>query len=136
MLTDKSSHSKQGVIGLGAAIAYFTRNDFVVCVPLTDTQKYDLIVEKDDILERIQVKTTRFSRDEGYWSVQLRTMGGNRSNGKTQSFVNEGKADGLFILCEDGSEYLIPIRDIKAKFELILGGEKYARFLITPARKG
>ena len=42
--------------GLGMAIAYFSTNGYTVSIPLNDTQDYDLIVEKNGILQRVQVK--------------------------------------------------------------------------------
>ena len=130
MLTGKSSRSKQGVVGIGEAIAYFTRNDYVVSLPLNDTQKYDLIVDGGEALKRIQVKTTRFSRDPGYWSVQLRTSGGNRSNANRVSFMSAKESDELFVLCEDASCYLIPVSLVEGIGEIILGGDKYKKFLV------
>ena len=36
---------KQGDAGLGIAIEYFTTKGYCVCIPLTDSQEYDLVVE-------------------------------------------------------------------------------------------
>ena len=41
---------KQGNAGLGKAIAYFTINGYGVCIPLTDSEDWDLIVSKNNIL--------------------------------------------------------------------------------------
>lgn len=38
------------------AIAYFSTNGYTVSIPLNDTQDYDLVVEKDNILQTVQVK--------------------------------------------------------------------------------
>jgi hypothetical protein len=56
---------RQGNAGLGIAIAYLSRIGVQIAIPLTDTQRYDLIIEHDAGLERIQVKTTT-SRDPRY----------------------------------------------------------------------
>lgn len=42
------------------AIAYFSTNGYTVSIPLNDTQDYDLIVEKNGILQRVQVKATGY----------------------------------------------------------------------------
>jgi HJR/Mrr/RecB family endonuclease len=55
---DQANTKKQGDVGLGQAIAWFTRNSYTVSLPLTDSQDYDLIVDKDNVLYRVQVKTT------------------------------------------------------------------------------
>ena len=47
-----------GNSSLGLAISYFTCHGYVVSIPLNDTQDYDLIVEKDSKLYKIQVKGT------------------------------------------------------------------------------
>ena len=53
MLNQKNSR-KQGDVGLGRAIAYFTSEGFTVCLPLTDNQDYDLVVEKENGLKKIE----------------------------------------------------------------------------------
>ena len=47
---------KQGDAGLGQAIAYFTMLGYDIALPLTDSADWDLIVEMDDLLKRVQVK--------------------------------------------------------------------------------
>ena len=44
MLKQKNTR-KQGDVGVGAAIAYFTEQGYMVAVPLTDNQDYDLVIE-------------------------------------------------------------------------------------------
>ena len=44
------TNKQKGNCGLGMEIAYFSTNDYVVSIPLNDTQDYDLIVEKNGIL--------------------------------------------------------------------------------------
>ena len=46
-----SSNKQKGNSGLGMAIAYFSTNGYTVSIPLNDTQDYDLVVEKDNILQ-------------------------------------------------------------------------------------
>ena len=48
---------KQGDAGLGQAIAYFTSQGYDVSLPLTDSADWDLIVEMESGLKRVQVKT-------------------------------------------------------------------------------
>ena len=46
IMFEKAKNSKaQGDIGLSQAIAYFAKEGYTVCIPLTDSQDYDLIVE-------------------------------------------------------------------------------------------
>ena len=37
--------------GLSMAIAYFCSNGYCVNIPLNDTQWYDLVIEKDGVLD-------------------------------------------------------------------------------------
>lgn len=41
--------SHQGNLGLGRAIAYYTAHCIPVLIPLNDTQKYDIVVDKESI---------------------------------------------------------------------------------------
>lgn len=49
----------KGDIGESAALAKLTRAGFVVSIPFGDRARYDLVIEKDGNLERVQVKTAR-----------------------------------------------------------------------------
>ena len=48
----------KGRAGLSLAIAYFGSNGYTVCLPINDTQWYDLIVEKDGVIQTVQCKFT------------------------------------------------------------------------------
>jgi hypothetical protein len=56
-LKQKNS-KKQGDVGMGVAIGYFAARGITVCIPLTDSQDYDLVIDLDDVLKKVQVKTT------------------------------------------------------------------------------
>ena len=45
-----NSNKEKGNAGLGLAIAYFSANGYTVSIPLNDTQDYDIIIEKSDIV--------------------------------------------------------------------------------------
>jgi hypothetical protein len=106
---------KQGDVGLGVAIAYFTQASFTVCVPLTDSQAYDLVVEKENVVWRVQVKSTTFKSRSGNYFVSLTVKGGNRSGiGKIKKF-DGSKVEALFISTGDGSRYLIPSSKIETQ---------------------
>ena len=68
--------SIQGNMGLGKAIEYFTSNNITVAIPLNDTQKYDLIADFNGKLQRISIKTSRFSQNNKSYSVALKNSGG------------------------------------------------------------
>jgi hypothetical protein len=118
---------KQGNAGLGQAIAYFTSLGYVVSIPLNDSQKYDLIVDVNDCLQRVSVKTTSFSR-HGNYNVLLKQAGGTRKLPKSTHFDNT-KVDLVFIHCSNNQRYLFPASEIKAHSILSLYS-KYNRFLV------
>lgn len=93
------------------AIAYFSKMGYTVNIPITDSQDYDLIIDREGKLLRVQVKTTKFKIRDGVYQVSLKTYGGNRS-GQTIKNFNENGSDLLFVLTDEGTTYLIPKEDI------------------------
>ena len=121
--------SKQGNVGLGAAIAYYTSIGVPVCIPLNDTQSYDLIVDKDNKLYRVSIKTTRgMSRSKTHYVVQLKNSGGSSGVSKIRSFDNTS-CDILFVLTQSGTMYEIPSNKIEATGALTLN-ENWDSYII------
>lgn len=118
---------KQGDAGLGSAIAHFTLQGLMVALPLTDSQEYDLVIEENSILKKVQVKTSDYKNKYGIYVVDLTTKGGNKS-GQTVKKFDKSKVDYLFILTEEG-RYLIPSVEVTSKTNLNLG-KKYQLYLI------
>lgn len=128
-LRDHKNSKKQGDAGLGVAIGWFATNGKTVCVPLTDSQDYDLVVDDDGILKRVQVRTTTYKTPYGIYAVGLAVHGGNRSGqGKTKHF-DPTKIDLLFVVSEDGRKYLIPTSQMSSRKQLNLGPACH-RFLV------
>lgn len=112
--------SLQGNMGLGRAIAYFTFNGIPISIPLNDTQGYDLIADYNGKLKRVQIKTTMMlNKNEDSYMVGLRNTGGASGKTKIRDFDKES-FDLLFILCQNGNEYLIPVEDISVKTYITL----------------
>ena len=100
--------SHQGNVGLGRAIAYYTANCIPVMLPLNDTQKYDLVVDKDGKLQRVSVKTTQgLNKTETSYVVQLKNSGGSAGKSAIRKFDNTS-CDILFIVTIEGTMYEIP----------------------------
>lgn len=131
MLRHATTPTQQGNIGMGCAIAWYAAHCWTVCVPLTDSQKYDLIVEKDGEIRRVQVKTSRSRAGNGY-QVALRTARGDREGASFEKFDN-AKADDLFILTDDGATYRIPTQSLTAKSYLSLPGP-YGQYRVEMPR--
>lgn len=119
------TNKEKGNFGLGIAIAYFSTNGYTVSIPLNDTQDYDLIVEKENNFQTVQVKTTGCKTKYGNYQVALKSCGGTK--GKTYKTIIDTKVDLIFIVSTDFSMYLIPKEKIKNRSTLNLckGYEKY-----------
>lgn len=120
MFNNAKNSKKQGDIGLGVAIGYFTSLGYVVNIPLTDSQDYDLIVDCGDRLDRVQVKTTSYKKLNKF-KVSLSVKGGNRSNNTIKSF-DKTTVDSVFILTSDGEKYWIPVKDLVGNNTISLCG--------------
>ena len=112
------NNKRQGNFGSGITIAYFTTNEYTVSIPLNDTQDYDLVIEKNDILETVQVKTTRCKTKYGNYQVALKSCGGTK--GTAYKTVRDTKVNLLFIVATDLSIYIIPREKIENKSTLNL----------------
>lgn len=106
-------------VGLGAAIAYFTSIGWSVSIPLTESQRYDLVVDDSTSLKRVEVKTTDQIR-YGNYVATLKTSGGNKSGHSITNF--DGSAvDLLFILAGNNTRYCIPSKLLNNASSLALG---------------
>ena len=116
---------QQGDFGLGQAIAYFAKMGWVVSIPLTDSQGYDLIVDDGADLLKVQVKTTSQVSPEGVFVLEMRTKGGNKS-GQTVKYIDQ-EIDFVFASTTSGDNYLIPKEKYLGKGRINLGHkvEKY-----------
>ena len=70
---------ERGDIAVGFAISYYLAHGYEVCLPIGDKRSYDLIVEKDKTLSRVQIKYAGYSIKENRCHAGLRITGGNQS---------------------------------------------------------
>lgn len=113
---------------MGIAIGWFACAGYTVCLPLTDSQPYDLIVDDGEHgLQRVSVKSTTQLK-AGYYIAGLRTQGGNKSQFTIRHF-DKSVVDLLFVACSNGDRYLIPTAELKVLSAVHLG-PKYQRFRI------
>jgi PD-(D/E)XK endonuclease len=115
----------QGNVGLALAIAYFAIKGYPISIPLNDTQDYDLIIDIEGVLKKVQVKTSNCKNGSGNYQVELRSKYGGKGN--VSKFFNENSSDILFVVDGDGNQYLIPIEDIKSKTTITLSAYKQFR---------
>ena len=121
------TNKEKGNSGLGMAIAYFSTNGYTVSIPLNDTQDYDLVIEKENKLETVQVKSTGCITKKGTYQVSLKSCGGTK--GKTYKTLVDTQVDKLFIINSQRQMYLIPVKEISNKSTLNLC-EKYNKYEI------
>lgn len=118
-------------MGLGKAIEYFTSIQCPIAIPLNDTQPYDLIVDYNGKLSKIQVKTTRQLSPNNTYVVSLRNCGGNRTGKARAVSFDNSTYDYLFVYSGDEKTYLIPTDKIQAKTGFKLG-EEWQKYLVVP----
>lgn len=121
------TNKEKGNSGLGMAIAYFSTNNYTVSIPLNDTQDYDLVIEKNNILKTVQVKATGCKRKNGVYQVALKSCGGTKV--KTYKTIIDTNIDYIFILTENKEIYLIPKEEIKNRTTLNLCN-KYEKYRV------
>lgn len=100
------TNKEKGRAGLSLAIAYFGSNGYTVCLPINDTQSYDLIVEKDGKIQTVQCKFTA-SKDN---NIALKSCGG--TNGSVYDSILKHPLDLLFCADKDKNLFVIPMEDL------------------------
>ncbi len=97
-----------GRLGLSYAIVYYSELGYTISLPLNDTQWYDLIIEKDGIIQTVQCKST--ATESG--TIDLRCTGG--TNGDVYAQTTDYPLDRLFCLDAYKHMFDIPMSDIKS----------------------
>jgi hypothetical protein len=130
LFEDCKNTKKQGDIGEARAIYEYTKLGYVICAPLCDSAKYDLIIEKDGTMRRVQVKTSSQAREGGF-IIELSTCGGNQSrNSRTPRL--RGDYDELFVLLSDERRWMIPAEKLEdVKYSIKVGNTKWREFEIS-----
>ena len=89
-------------MAVAQAIATFTRLGHDVAVPITESASYDLIVDCDEGLKRVQVRYTSCPRGQ----VELRRIHSN-GTGYVVKKTRPNAYDWLYVLNERGEEFLL-----------------------------
>lgn len=103
---------KQGDVGTGYAITYFLTNGYTVSIPMSDSQTYDLVVEKGGKFKRVQCKTSFKKNKHGIYQVELRTVSNTRGKQFEIRKPSKKNFDLLFVTDGDGKMYLIPSLEV------------------------
>ena len=132
MFNIHKNSKKQGDHGLGSAINWCCENGYTVSLPLTDSQDYDMIVDIENVLLRVQVKTSSFKTKYGIYNVSLSVKGGNRSSIGTVKNLDIRFVDALFILTDNGDRYFIPVSELKGFSNINLGKNYQKNKILGP----
>jgi len=119
----------KGTVGVGSAIYFFTNKGYVVSIPITDNQPYDIVVDRGDGLEKVSVKYTSQKSKYGIYICELKSVRPNRNKNVVKKF-DERSCDIVFIATSSGEYYLIPSKNIPAKTALALG-DKVAKYKVS-----
>jgi hypothetical protein len=127
VLEDFENTKKRGDAGVGSAIGWFTSQGYTVSIPLTDSQDYDLVVDINNTLNRVQIKTV-FHKPDGFYAVNLRVTGGNKHCTTNKLFDNTA-VEYLYVLTNEGVRYFIPAAIIETTTQLRLN-ERYTQYIV------
>jgi hypothetical protein len=118
--------------GLSSAARWFLERGYSVSVPL-EPAVYDLVVESDEGLKRIQVKTTTQSSGNGgrytaRVSHAVRSADARRNaNGNRKAIPYTRDEIDYFFIVTPESSYLVPINLVDGRLTLVLD-DKWAAF--------
>ena len=101
-----NTNKDRGRAGLSLAVAYFGSNGYTVSIPMNDTQWYDLIVEKNGVIQTVQCK---FSSSENA-EISFTSKGG--TNGSVYDRLTDHPLDLLFCADKDLNLFVIPMEDV------------------------
>jgi hypothetical protein len=118
---------ERGDLALGTTIHYYMTQGFEVCLPIGDKRAYDLIVEKEGLVSRVQVKYAGLYPAKNKCYVGLRITGGNQSYHYARKY-DEKAFDTLFVYTERGKRYSIPWSEVTARSEISIENAKYQKY--------
>jgi hypothetical protein len=131
-----------GQSGLSKAANWFLDRGYVVSLPM-EPAAYDLVVDSDEGLKRVQVKTTRTfspSADSRYVVKLTRTVYDpsvklNAAGRMRQVPYARGSVDYFFLITGAGDMYLIP-QEVVDGVSCIVLGDRYDAFRLPVGRQG
>ena len=129
--------NEQGDIGQSRAIYEFQLQGYTVCVPCGVNQKYDLVIEKDGLFKKVQVKTTQCLDKYNRYQVSLKSTTFRYKDRKV--FIKtvrrrECDYDLLFVLTKEGKCYIIPSSELGGNKGIILTN-KYDRYMVIEDKR-
>ncbi len=120
---------EKGDLALGQAISYFMLSGYEVCLPIGDKRSWDIIVEKDGALRKVQIKYAGLYSRDRKCKAGLRITGGNQSYYTAKKY-SDNDFELLFIYTEKGEKYCIPWSEITIRSELTVEDKKYQKYRV------
>lgn len=121
---------EKGDLALSHAIHYYMCNGYEVCIPMGDKRDYDIVVEKEGILQRVQVKYAGLYPSKLTCKVALRITGGNQSFHYSKIYKDDA-FELLFVYTAKGETYQIPWNEVRARNELSIENSKYKQYQLV-----
>lgn len=118
---------EKGDLAVAQAISYFMMNGYEVCLPIGDKRPYDIVVEIDGVLSRVQIKYAGWYSGDKKYKAALRTMGGNQSYYTSKKY-SEHDFDLLFVYVENGRKFVIPWANLSNRNSVSIETSKYAQY--------
>lgn len=99
-------------------IAELIKRDISVSVPMTDNKRYDLIMDLNGQLFRMQVKTINFNEENGLMSFKMVSSNTTKTKGYYEKPYKENEIDGFLAYCiELNKVYLVwHVNGVKTRF--------------------
>jgi hypothetical protein len=100
---------RKGDASEAAVLAALVQVGYHVAIPFGENQRYDLIIEKDGVLSRVQVKSGRLRK--GAILFNCYSSHAHRSGPSCRSYI--GEIEYIAVYCPDVDKvYLVPIADL------------------------
>ncbi|WP_078555616.1 group I intron-associated PD-(D/E)XK endonuclease [Bacillus alkalicellulosilyticus] len=111
----------KGDISLTSVISFLVKNGVSVCLPITDNKRYDLIMDNNGKLYKMQVKTAKLHNSKAYLDFLACSYRMTSKGNKAKQYTKE-EIDGFLIYCfELDAVYLVwinEVEDLKSKVRL------------------
>ena len=120
---------EKGDLAMGHAINHFISAGYEVCLPIGDKKSWDMVVEKDQQLMKVQVKYAGIYGRDNKCKAGLRITGGNKSSNNSKKYSDK-EFDFLFIYTERGERYCVPWSRVSARNEITIEDRKYMAFKV------
>lgn len=118
----------KGDISMACVIAELTKRNIAVAVPMTDNKRYDLIMDYNGVLYRMQVKTVLYKPEKGQLSFKTVSSNTTKNKGYYDREYRYGEIEGFLAYCIELNKVYLAWRHEAPK------GKFYMRDL--PAKNG